>query len=168
KRAMFDPPATKRLPVARRRFAVALLSTVTAAGMGLGASTAHANPGDPPGTIRSLAGKTLNYRQGGFSGDGGPATEAQLYNPRAVAFGRNGDVYLADALNQRVRKMDAGGIITTVAGSAAIDPATQKPVVDASGNPTVTFDGDGGPATQAHLWEPHGLAVDSQGNLYIS
>ncbi len=53
---------------------------------------ASADTGDPPGTIRTVAGVTTNYKQGGFSGDGGKASDSQLYHPRAVAFTRSGEV----------------------------------------------------------------------------
>ncbi len=103
------------------------------------------------GTITSVAGATVDSRQYGFSGDGGPASSAQLYHPRAIAFDKAGNAYVADTLNQRIRKIDAGGTITTVAG-----------------NGTEGFAGDGGPAFQAALNQPHGVAVDSSGNLYIA
>ncbi|MGH9034616.1 MAG: hypothetical protein ACRD0O_02545, partial [Acidimicrobiia bacterium] len=104
-----------------------------------------------PGRITSVAGATVDSRQYGFSGDGGPASSAQLYHPRAIAFDRAGNAYVADTLNQRIRRIDTAGTITTVAGSGVEG-----------------FDGDGGPALQAVLNQPHGVAVDSAGNLYIA
>ena len=91
-----------------------------------------------------------------------PATSlyAQLYHPRAVAFSRTGEVFIGDALNHRIRKIDTNGIITTVAGN----PTETKP----SGSPAGAFGGDGGPATSAQLNQPHGVAVDSKGNVYIA
>jgi NHL repeat len=157
---MLDVQRMTRRRLSRVRIlGVGALSALTAAGTGLGL-VARAEPGDPPGTIRTIAGVTTNYRQGGFSGDGGQATEAQLYNPRAVAFSKAGDVYVGDALNHRIRKIDKDGIITTVAGK----PAN----ANASGNPTGAFGGDGGPATEAQLNQPHGVAVDSKGNVYVA
>jgi sugar lactone lactonase YvrE len=138
----------------------AFVAASTALGLGVGAVVARANPGDPPGTIRTVAGTTRNYSQGGFSGDGGRATDAQLYNPRAVAFGRAGEVFVADALNHRIRRIDANGIITTIAGNPQ--------GADSSGAPVGAFGGDGGPATRAQLNQPHGVAVDSRGNVYVA
>jgi sugar lactone lactonase YvrE len=142
------------------RLAAALVAMLTATGMGVGAFVARADSGDPPGTIRTVAGMTRNYSQGGFGGDGGKATDAQLYNPRAVAFGRSGEVYVADALNHRIRKIDGNGIITTVAG----DPKG----TNANGAPVGAFGGDGGPASSAQLNQPHGVAVDAHGNIYVA
>jgi uncharacterized protein (TIGR03437 family) len=85
----------------------------------------------------------------GFSGDNGPATNAQLYFPDGVAVDSAGNLYIADSANQRIRKV-ANGVITTVAG-----------------NGTLGFSGDNGPATGAELNFPSGIAVDSAGNLYI-
>ena len=87
----------------------------------------------------------------GYSGDGGPATQAQLKVPAGLTFDSKGNLYIADRDNHRVRKVDKKGIITTVAG-----------------NGTAGFSGDGGPATQASLNLPSGLAFDSKNNLYIS
>ena len=87
----------------------------------------------------------------GFAGDGGPAFRAKLHKPRAVAVDGKGNLFVADAYNNRVRKIDRDGIITTVAGTGERD-----------------FGGDGGPATEASLFFPSGLAVDNKGNLYIS
>jgi len=87
----------------------------------------------------------------GFSGDGGPAASAQLNFPYGVAVDVVGNLYIADDGNNRVRKVSAGGVISTVAG-----------------NGTFGFGGDGGPATSAQLYEPSGVAVDVAGNLYIA
>jgi sugar lactone lactonase YvrE len=157
---MLDDHLTRRRRLSRARvFTIGALSALTAAGTGLG-FVARANPGDPPGTIRTIAGVTTNYRQGGFSGDGGKASDAQLYNPRAVAFGRDGDVFIADALNHRIRKIDKNGVITTIAGSPT---GTNN-----GGSPAGAFGGDGGPAVKAQLNQPHGVAVDSKGNVYVA
>lgn len=87
----------------------------------------------------------------GFSGDGGPATKAMLNDPAAVAVSACGTLYIADVRNNRIRQVDATGIISTVAGSGRAG-----------------FSGDGGLAIQAQLSQPLGLAVDGEGNLYIA
>jgi sugar lactone lactonase YvrE len=101
----------------------------------------------PGGTITTFAGTG----QAGFSGDGGPATSARLYAPEGVAVDGQGNVYIADRFNFRVRKVSPGGTITTFAGG---------------GRPG--FFGDGGPATSATLRNPSGVAVDGKGNVYIA
>jgi sugar lactone lactonase YvrE len=88
----------------------------------------------------------------GFSGDGGAATAAELYGPAAVAVDGSGNLFIADYLNNRIRRVDASTqVITTVAG-----------------NGTAGFTGDGGPATSAAFYWPYGVTVDSSGNLFIS
>ncbi|HXH89969.1 MAG TPA: hypothetical protein VNN25_00195 [Thermoanaerobaculia bacterium] len=88
----------------------------------------------------------------GFSGDGGPALSAQLQTPFAVAFDRAGNLLIADDDNYRIRRVDAAtGTITTIAGNG----------IDG-------FGGDGGQATSASIGEPSGVAVDSDGNVYIA
>jgi PKD repeat protein len=98
------------------------------------------------GTITTVAGTGV----AGFSGDGGEATSARLDQPFAVAVDGRGDVFIADAGNNRIRKV-SGGTITTVAGTG-----------------TAGFSGDGGQATRAQLARPSGVAVDDQGDLYIA
>jgi len=99
-------------------------------------------------TIATVAGNGT----GGFSGDGGAATGAELNNPSSVAVDSTGNLYIVDATNQRVRMVSAAtGVITTVAG-----------------NGTEGFSGDGGAATGAELNNPDGIAVDSAGDIYIA
>ena len=87
-----------------------------------------------------------------YGGDGGAATAAMIYRPQAVAVDSNGNVFIADSGNQRVRRIDAStGIITTVAG-----------------NGIAGFGGDNGPATGASLSWPMGVAVDTNGHLFIA
>ncbi len=104
---------------------------------------------DTSGVITTLAGTGSK----GFSGDGGPATEAQLDRPRGVAVDASGNVYILDIGNDRIRRIDTRGIITTVAGP---------------GRGKECFSGDGGPATEAGFCDPEHLWVDPAGNLYVA
>ncbi len=87
----------------------------------------------------------------GFSGDGGPATNAGLRSPTVVAVDPSGNIFIADELNFRIRKVGANGIISTVAGNGAAGAA-----------------GDGGQATNATMVTPHGVTVDSYGNIFVA
>ena len=87
----------------------------------------------------------------GFSGDGGPATDAQLKSPQGVHVDVFGVIYIADTENQRIRKVDLSGTISTIAGTGIGG-----------------FEGDAGAATAAKLKKPRGVAVDSQRNIYIA
>jgi sugar lactone lactonase YvrE len=113
------------------------------------------------GIITTVAG-TGKY---GFSGDGGPATSAELNIPLGVAVDGVGNIYIADALNSRIREVAAStGIITTVAGSGsvAVHKGSSHPIGPCA------YSGDGGPATSAVLCDPGGIAVDSAGNIYFA
>ena len=101
---------------------------------------------DPSGTITTVAG-TGRF---GFSGDGGPATEAKL-TASDIALDGKGNIYISDTENNRIRMVDRDGIIHTVAGSGK------------KGN-----SGDGGPATEAALNEPSSIDFDGEGNLFIA
>ena len=110
---------------------------------------------DSSSLTRLVAGKI--EADPGFSGDGGPASEALLNEPSSVAEAGNGNLYIADTKNHRIRKVDSDGIITTVAGNG---------VVDEAGNGM--FSGEGGAATEASLDLPTDVLVDGDGNLYIA
>jgi trimeric autotransporter adhesin len=99
------------------------------------------------GTISTVAGNGTP----GYSGDGHAATAAELQNPGAVAKDSSGNLYIADTVNGLIRKVDTSGKITTVAGGGSHSEATYS-----------------GPATGLSLADPAGIAVDSNGNLYIA
>ena len=159
----------------------------------------------PNGIITTVAGSgpMLGFGTAFSNGDNGSAAAAQLNNPGALAVGLNGDVYVAD--ENWVRRFHPGGTITEVAGTGACDPANDGgPATAASlcqpggiavssdgflyissgelirrvdpnglistvaGTGSIGFSGDGGPATNAQLNNPRGIAVDGAGNLYIA
>lgn len=99
------------------------------------------------GASSVIAGRRDNYS---FSGDGGPATSARLNDPEGLAVAADGSLIVADGSNYRVRKVDANGTVTTVAGNGIMGTS-----------------GDGGPATAAAL-TPGDVAVDGDGNVFIA
>ena len=100
------------------------------------------------GVISTVAGNG----QYGYGGDDGPAAEAALHSPLSVAFDGAGNLLIADTLNNRIRKVDTdSGVISTVAGNG----------VGGGG-------GDGGPATDAQLFQPNGIVADGSGNIFIA
>ena len=99
------------------------------------------------GTLTTVAGTGI----AGFSGDGGPAVDAQLSGPIGIAMDNTGNLFIADLLNQRIRMVTPAGVISTVAG-----------------NGTLGYNGDGIAATSAELSNPGYVAVDNHSNLYIS
>ena len=108
---------------------------------------------NPSGIISTFAGTGANagpHSIGTYSGDGGPAINAALNNPTSITVDSIGNIYIADQYNQRIRKVDKNGIITTIAG-----------------NGTAGYSGDNGPATSASLNFPGGLVADQNGDIYF-
>jgi Secretion system C-terminal sorting domain/NHL repeat len=101
----------------------------------------------PAGIITTIAGNGT----GGFSGDGGPSTAALLSYPTKIALDPSGNLYIADQLNNRIRKISTTGIISTVAG-----------------NGSVGFGSDGVAATSTSVFHPTGVCLDASGNIYIA
>lgn len=103
---------------------------------------------DSNGTITTIAGTGV----AGFSGDNGPAVNAQINTPLGIALDASGNIYIADGNNNRVRKVNiTTGIMTTVAGDG-----------------TGSFGGDNGPATSAQIFGPFNVKFDTLGNMYIA
>lgn len=99
------------------------------------------------GNISTIAGNGA----AGFAGDGAAGNQANITDVHGIAADGNGNVYISDTSNNRIRKIDSTGIITTYAG-----------------NGTRAYAGDGGTALAASLWYPGGLAIDGSGNLYVA
>jgi gliding motility-associated-like protein len=99
------------------------------------------------GILSTIAGTGAN----GFSGDGGPALNASFAFPAGLSVSQNGEIYIADYNNNRIRKIDVAGVVTTVAG-----------------NGIATFSGDGILAINAGINLPTGVAVDAAGNIFIA
>lgn len=98
------------------------------------------------GIISTVAGTG----EGGYNGDGIPATDARIDNPAAVALDKSNNIYVADLINRRIRKINKFGTISTVVGSGAAG-----------------FDGDGGPATAAKFTAAHDIKFDKNGDFYF-
>src|SRR5258708_7865928 len=103
-------------------------------------------PGARAATIATFAGTG----QKRYSGDGGPATKAQINNPYGLARGPDGALYICDMDNHVVRKVARDGVISTVAGTGRRG-----------------YSGDGGPALQAELNEPYEVRFDAAGNVFF-
>lgn len=101
----------------------------------------------PQGIITTIAGTGIQ----GFSGDGGPATAAQLNHPSGIALDAAGNLLIADRRNHRIRKVGTDGVITTVVGTGVMG-----------------YGGDGGAATSAQITYPGSVAVDASANFYFT
>ncbi|MBI4404879.1 MAG: SMP-30/gluconolactonase/LRE family protein [Deltaproteobacteria bacterium] len=108
---------------------------------------------DVNGKLTTVAGNGA----GGYSGDGGVGSAAQINSPSAIALDRSGNLFIADKSNHAIRKLDASGNISTFAGAT-----------NSNGSPVSGYSGDGGVAIGAQLNSPSGVAVDSSGNVYIA
>jgi RHS repeat-associated protein len=113
--------------------------------------TLHKGNGTISAHLATIIDRVVGNETSGYSGDGGPANEAQLGYPEGLAVAGTGDLYIADSDNYRIRKVDANGIITTIAG------------IGTSG-----YSGDGGLATEAEFYYPIAVVVDAQGSIYIA
>lgn len=155
------------------------------------------------GIISTVAGSGT----GGFSGDGGPATNAKLFIPTSIAVDTNGVIFIADAGNERIRRVDLTGTISTYVGNGTKgNSGDGKEAINASisyvngmaidrtgalifaqkdnnvvrkvnskgrifafaGTGKQGFSGDGGPAINAEFNSPYGVAIDEEGNVYVS
>ncbi len=167
-------PGAPKVPAPGRRragpLAAAMLALAVAAGAALGGGVSWAAAGNQHpalsaparvaawlpgplalGTITTVAGNADSLKSG-FAGDGGRATSAAFHVPAGLAIDpARGDLYIADRFNNRIRRVDAHGIVTTVAGDGITG-----------------FRGDGGPAIKAELNSPTGVAVAPDGSLYIA
>ena len=117
------------------------MKTIWMFGMALSACFAQG------GVISTIVGTTVE----GFGGDGGPATSARLSSPTPILMDRAGNLYIGDYSNDRVRKVAPDGTISTIVGTGVLG-----------------YSGDGGPAAQAKIFYPVGLALDSAGNLFVA
>jgi sugar lactone lactonase YvrE len=100
------------------------------------------------GQVRAVAGNGTK----GYSGDGGPATAAQLNEPYEIRFDSDGNMFFVEMQNHLIRRVDArSGMISTVAGTGQAG-----------------YGGDGGPATEAQFRQPHSIALDGRGGLYVA
>jgi len=111
--------------------------------------TEHVFKVDSSGNVTIVAGKDTTPGLGSFSGDGGSAISAGLNSPNALVFDAAGNLYISDAGNNRIRKVDTSGIITTIAGGGSSTS-------------------DGGSAKSAQLAAVSDIAVDGAGNVYIA
>jgi len=148
---VFGPPSVTLQPTNNAVAAVVgsnLIFSVTVAGTGPFTYQWQLNGTNLPyNTMTTVAGDGTY----GYFGDGNQATNAELYGPDGVVVDASGNLFIADEYNSRVRKVATNGIITTVAG-----------------NGVYGYSGDGGAATNAEFYNPHGIAVDLIGNLFVA
>src|SRR5687768_7017966 len=138
---------------------VALVGIVIVLPGGAAPSSGGYAPNDGgPGTITTVAGKSPS----GYSGDGGPARDAAMNEPRMLTFDGAGTMYIVDTFNQVIRRVGRDGVITTIAGHAT--GYVPRKDADCKAN----FTGEGVPAREATMSCPHSAAVHANGDLLIA
>jgi NHL repeat len=122
------------------------------------------------GIITTIAGDPTVACSGaiGMCGDGGPATSAKLYYPSGVAIDKNGNLFIADRYNHRIREVSCATVTSTGATCSPNSGQTAGDLYGVAGDGTAGFAGDGGPATSAEFYYPYGIAVDTDGNLFVT
>ena len=143
----FDPLEEVSLSEAWTDYPVALATDLTGNIFFAERDTYRIRKIDPSGRVSTVAGSGLS----GFSGDGGPATNARLSEVEGLAIDRHGNIYIADTDNYRIRRVDPSGVIETIAGTGEWGT-----------------EGDGGPARNASMTPVYGIAADLDGNIYIA
>jgi hypothetical protein len=143
---------------ARRRALVATVTVLSACAAVTAAAIAYPTSGFTIWTVAGRGSVCANPTLAPACGDGGPATDATIADPRGLAVNRQGDLFIADTSDNRIRKVTPAGTITTIAGNG-----------QGCGDPTgASVCGDGGPATKAKLDVPDGVAVDGKGDVFIA
>src|SRR5687767_4261085 len=146
------------MPRSQRRSFTAVRATAVLSAAAL-ASLVLAPPADAqPGVIVTVAGNSPS----GYGGDGGPATEAYMNEPRMQTFDGAGTMYIVDTFNQVIRRVGRDGVITTIAGKAG--GYVPRKDSDCKAN----FSGENVPARQATMSCPHSAAVAANGDLFIA
>jgi sugar lactone lactonase YvrE len=152
-------PKSLRLPVATAAAIVALAGLVIVLPGGAAPSSGGYAPNEGgPGTITTVAGKSPS----GYSGDGGPARDAAMNEPRMLTFDGAGTMYIVDTFNHVIRRVGRDGVITTIAGKAG--GYVPRKDSDCKEN----FSGENVPAREAQMSCPHSAAVHANGDLYIA
>jgi sugar lactone lactonase YvrE len=122
------------------------------------------------GIITTIAGTPQDACSGapGACGDSGPATSAKLYYPSGVAIDKGGNLFIADRYNHRIRMVSCATVTSTGATCAPNSGQTAGDLYPVAGNGTAGYAGDGGPASSAEFYYPYGIAVDTDGNLFVT
>ena len=131
-------------------------ATVTSTGGACSPNTSQA-----AGDLYAVAGDAT----AGYAGDGGPATSAELYYPYGIAVDTDGNLFITDTNNYRIREVSCG---TGISGCVPASGQTPGDIYTIAGTATAGFAGDTGPATSAELYYPLTAAVDNSGNLFIA
>lgn len=122
----------------------------------------------PDGTVTTVLGDSYRGQdEGGFAGDGGPGTDAEMNTPLGLVIADDGALFVADSFNARVRRLDPDGTVTTVAGNGLVPAEQDTDEQDTDTGNSDTGNSDG-PALETALGEPTSLALEDDGSLLIS